>query len=297
MPLLGFRARSFIRKTLPDSMLRRIRHNRKKRVARRLELAKKEAIFRYGYFGPNELYEELSAIPIQKGGVLLVHSSFGNFYNFDGTSEDMLNVLERLVGAEGTLMMPAHSHYNENGPFVFDVRKSPAQTGLLCELFRRRPGVVRSLHPTHSICAKGPLARDLVAEHHKDPFSCGPLSPYAKLAGYSADILGLGLPSGYTTFLHVVEDEDIETYPLRVYADRIYEFTMIDDNGRQLILNLKRRDFRLGDTYNLPRLVRHLSAECYQDFAVHGVPCFRAKAKTLLEELRSLKSRGILLYS
>lgn len=297
MPFLGYHARSFVRKTLPDPILRWIRHIRKKREARTLEVAKKEAIARYGRFGPNELYEELSAIGIQQGRVLLVQSSFGRFYNFDGTAEDVLSVLKRLVGTEGTLMLPAHPHYNENDPLVFDVRKTPAQTGLLCELFRRQPGVLRSLHPTHSVCAGGPLAKELVSDHHKDPLSCGPLSPYAKLAEHDGEILGLGLPPGYTTFLHVVEDMDIEGYPKQIYADRIYEFTVIDETGRQFVMNLKRRDPRaVGDRMNLLGLVRHLSEECYRDFTICGVPCFRARARLLLEELQRLRECGILLY-
>lgn len=296
MGLLGHRSRALMRKAVPGVIRRRIRDTLRKKSARVLETAKKEAIDRYGWFEPDELFRDLKIMGIQRGGILLVQSSFGRFHNFSGTSEDLLSVLEQLVGAEGTMMMPAHPHYRENGPFIFNVCKSPAKTGLLCELFRRRPGVFRSLHPTHSVCARGPLARELLSDHHKDPLSCGPLSPYAKLAEYGGEILGLGLPPGYTTFFHVVEDMNIKTYPRRLYADRVYEFTIIDETGRQLFMKLQRRDRGTGKRMNLPRLVQHLSEESHRTFSIRGIPCFKASATPLLKELQSLTKQEILLY-
>ncbi|MBU0506323.1 AAC(3) family N-acetyltransferase [bacterium] len=226
----------------------------------------------------------------------MVQSSFDRFYNFDGTAEDVLNVLERIVGDRGTLMMPAHPRYNIKTPSFFDVRKTPTRTGLLCELFRRKSGVLRSLHPTHSVCARGPLAKMLVEEHHKDPLSCGLLSPYAKLVEFSGNILGLGLPPGYTTFLHVVEDLDVDAYPKRVYADKIFEFTIMDERGDKFTMKLKRRDNRMGARMDLPRFTKYLNEKGHRVFDVHGIPCFVARAKPLLDELKDLTKRGILLY-
>src|SRR2546430_10947073 len=40
----------------------------------------------------------------------------------------------------------------------FLVDKAPAYTGLLCEVFRRTPGVSRSIHLGSSVCAVGPDA-------------------------------------------------------------------------------------------------------------------------------------------
>jgi len=179
---------------------------------------------------------------------------------------------------------------------VFDVGKSPANTGLLCELFRRQPGVRRSLHPTHSMCAKGPLAEILLADHYKDTLlSCGPRSPYAKLVDYDGQILGLGLPSGYTTFLHVVEDLNLERYPRRAYLDTLTEFTVIDETGKSFILNVRRRDPML--TIDLSRVTKHLTEEALRVFSVRGTPMFLAHATPLLNELHSLLNQGIIMYT
>ncbi|NJS39886.1 MAG: AAC(3) family N-acetyltransferase [Rhodobacteraceae bacterium] len=49
----------------------------------------------------------------------------------------------------------------------FDAKRTPSEMGLLTELFRRAPGAKRSLHPTHSVTALGPLAEQLTATHHQ----------------------------------------------------------------------------------------------------------------------------------
>lgn len=298
MGLSHYYAGLLIRRTLPTRLFVRLMRIRRVYESRRRERAQTSTIACHGRFGVDQLRKALiSSAGIRKAGVLLVQSSFGRFYNFDGTAEDMLSILEELVGPEGTLMMPAFPPYRREGPFIFDVRKAPAQTGLLCELFRRRSGVMRSLHPTHSVCARGPLAETLLAEHHQDPLSCGPLSPYAKLAQYNGQILGLGLPPGYTTFLHVVEDCDLERYPRRTYLEKPVEFTVIDETGRQFILSLCRRDPRVGATLNLTRVVRHLSKQSLRSFSIHGVPAFLAHATPLLRELDFLRDQGIILYA
>ncbi len=51
---------------------------------------------------------------------------------------------------------------------IFDHEKAPPNVGAISEAFGRSHGVVRSGHPTHSVCAMGPLADELTAEHHMD---------------------------------------------------------------------------------------------------------------------------------
>jgi aminoglycoside 3-N-acetyltransferase len=297
MGLLRYYTVRLSKKIFSNSVVRQFKQIQRKRETRLREVARTKAVARYGRFDANQLYQDLTSVGIRRGGVLMVHSSFGRFYNFEGTAEDILNILEDLVGPESTLMMPAHSHYRENGSYIFDVCKSPAHTGILCELLRRRPGTRRSLHPTHSVCAKGPLAETLLRDHHKDQLSCGPLSPYAKLAEYNGQILGLGLPPGHTTFLHVVEDIDLERYPRRMYLEKPVEFIVIDETGQRFALSVPRRDSKVLRSMNLSRVVRHLSERAFWSFSIRGIPAFLAHAKPLLEELRLLTDRGIIIYA
>jgi aminoglycoside 3-N-acetyltransferase len=297
MRLDGHHIRAIGRRCLPAPVLRLKRSIARWLETRARESEKRRAIEKYGLFGPELLYETLRAAGIRKGCVLLVHSSWDRFHNFTGTARDVLDVLENLVGDEGTLLMPAHTHYGEEGPFVFDARRSPAHTGILCEMFRRERGVVRSLHPTHSVCARGPLAEALTRDHHKGPLSCGPLSPYAKLMDYGGEILGLGLPPAFTTFLHVVEDMDLDDYPRRTYLDGEREFSVIDGSGGKMSLNIKRRDPVLGSGMDLNRIVPHLAEGTIEIFSIAGVPAFRAGAVPFFKEVRRLKKQGIIIYA
>ena len=293
----GYHIRAFGRRILPAPVLRLKRKIMMWLEAKTRKAGKRKTIETHGLFGPEFLYDSLKTWGIRQGGVLLVHSSWDRFHNFTGTARDVIDVLESLVGTEGTLLMPAHTNFNDKGPFVFDVSRSPAHTGFLCEMFRREPGVVRSLHPTHSVCAKGPLADILTGDHHKEPLSCGPLSPYAKLMAYDGEILGLGLPPVFTTFLHVVEDMDPSDYPRHTYLEKEYDFAVVDRHGRKMGLKIKRRDPAVMHSMDLNRIVPHLSEAAHRTFAIAGVPAFWAKSGALYAEVQCLKRKGIILYA
>ena len=78
-----------------------------------------------------------------------------------------------MVGERGTVMMPTFSgggrayRYAKSAPAPFDPERAPATAGTLPERFRRWPGVRRSLHPTHSVAARGPQAARLLEGHEK----------------------------------------------------------------------------------------------------------------------------------
>lgn len=60
------------------------------------------------------------------------------------------------VFGKGLLLLPTHTWktINAENP-VFDVDNEPACVGILPNLFLKRPGVIRSLHPTHSMAGYG----------------------------------------------------------------------------------------------------------------------------------------------
>lgn len=296
MGLLRYYAGRLARSTLPRPLQKRLDRARAKLRSRRQSAAKRKAVARFGRFDAARLYQELAGAGVRPGGVLMVHSAFGRFYNFEGTAEHVLCVLEELAGAEGTLVMPSHTDDRGKNGCLFDVRKSPVRTGIVCELFRRQAGVRRSLHPMYSVCAKGPLADALVADHHHDPFRpYGPRSPYARLAQQDAQIVGLGLPPGYTTFLHVVEDMKPERFA-GIYSGKTTQFVVIDERERPFAFPVRRFHPRMLAKRDVMRVARHLSEKACRGFSIHGVPAFLAHAKPLLDEHLALTDRGITMY-
>jgi Aminoglycoside 3-N-acetyltransferase len=63
----------------------------------------------------------------------------------------------------------------------FLVDRVPVYTGLLCEAFRRTPGVRRSIHLSSSVCAIGPNADYLIRDHHLTAMAWGKDSPFCRL--------------------------------------------------------------------------------------------------------------------
>lgn len=108
---------------------------------------------------------------------------------------------------DGLLVFPTHTwdRVGKKHP-VYDSRSDPSCVGILSELFRQRPGVVRSLHPTHSVAALGKDAADYTAgeEHATTPL---PRSGcWGKLLDRDATILFLGCSLRSNTFIHGVEE-------------------------------------------------------------------------------------------
>jgi aminoglycoside 3-N-acetyltransferase len=296
LQLFIYYAKNVTRKILPSSAWQQLRNIKLRHEGSLRKKAKSDAITRYGYFNVEQMREALKSAQIKRGGILFVQSSLNRFYNFKGTAKDILLLLEEIIGPEGTLIMPCFPGHFKDGAFFFDVRKAPAQTGLLCELFRRRSGVIRSLNPPHSTCAIGPMAEELLSEHHLSPFTCGSKSPLAKIADHGGQILGLGLPPGYTTFFHVVEDTEPEKYPRPIYVGKPIDYTVINETGQKLSVSVYRRNPKVTATMKLERITKHLSEQAYRAFSIYGVPAFIADAKLLLRELCSLRDKGIILY-
>src|SRR5688572_10370238 len=114
-------------------------------------------------FSSAHLATAVSALGLNGGDTVLVHSSYDAFQGFAGKPTDVITVLQDIIGAQGVLMMPTLPFtgtavdYVRSDP-VFDVKRTPSRMGLLTELFRRRGDVLRSVHPTHSVAVWGRAA-------------------------------------------------------------------------------------------------------------------------------------------
>lgn len=107
------------------------------------------------------LLEDLDRAGIDPHGMLLCHFSMKKIGPVENGADTVLDALMEYM-KNGLLIVPCHtwSNVNDENP-VFDVRETKPCVGLLPDLFRRREGVVRTLHPTHSLCVYGPGHRRL----------------------------------------------------------------------------------------------------------------------------------------
>jgi len=178
----------------------------------------------------------LRKVGIRTGDVILVHSSFERFEAFEGTAAKVIQVLQASVGPSGTILMPTipftgtSVEYATGAP-VFDVQRTPSQMGIISELFRRMPGVHRSVHPTHSVAAWGANAEQLISDHFMAETPCGRYTPYGRLLAFAGKLLFLGTSIEAMTFFHTVEEELEKTMPFSPFTRDTFVLASKEANG------------------------------------------------------------------
>lgn len=153
-----------------------------------------------------QLISHLEELGINKKGTLLVHSSMKSIGEVDGGADTVLDALMTFM-SEGLLVLPTHTwaYINKDNP-RFYIESSPSCVGLLPELFRKRKGVVRAKHPTHSVAAIGKEAEAFVEGYEQCDTPCARNSPWGKLLDREAQIMLLGVDLTKNTFIHGVEE-------------------------------------------------------------------------------------------
>lgn len=152
------------------------------------------------------LLNQLHELGIDGRGTLLVHSSMKSMGEVEGGADTVLDALTDYM-KDGLLVLPTHtwSTINASNP-MFHVESSPCCVGILPELFRKRPGVVRSWHPTHSVAAVGQDAVEFTKDDHLYDTPCARGSAWGKLLDRKATILLVGVDLKRNTFIHGVEE-------------------------------------------------------------------------------------------
>jgi aminoglycoside 3-N-acetyltransferase len=149
----------------------------------------------------SEIAADLRTLDLTEGMNLVAHSSLSSLGMVDGGADTVIDALLVTIGDRGTLVMPTFTFPPE--PF-FDPRTTRSSTGLVPQTFWRREGVLRSLHPTHSVAARGPLA-PLIIDGHPNATALGVDSPLHRLALSEGFVLLLGVQQTSNAMIHVGE--------------------------------------------------------------------------------------------
>jgi aminoglycoside 3-N-acetyltransferase len=210
----------------------------KRAIKARLHQAKQRLVRALRSYDSAALAAELTRMGIVETDTLFVHANFEPLSGFTGTPMAVVDTLVGLVGTKGNLLMvsipfrgSAYDHLAQGK--TFDVRKTLSMMGLITEMFRRRPGTLRSLHPTHPVLAFGKDAEWLVAGHEDCQYPCGPGTPFEKFHSRGGKILFFDVGFGSITFFHYVEHLLGPRLPFPVYDDRIFESTVVDGSGEK----------------------------------------------------------------
>ncbi len=170
------------------------------------------------------LRDDFEALGIEKGMVLLVHSSLSALGWVCGGAVAVIIALQEVLGETGTLVMPTHStdlsepSQWKNPPVpeswwqtiretmpAYDPHLTPTRSmGKIAETFRKQKDVLRSGHPQSSFCACGPQASYII-NNHSLAYGMGESSPLARIYDLQGYVLLLGVEHSSNTSIHLAE--------------------------------------------------------------------------------------------
>jgi len=227
------------------------------------------------------LMERLAAVGVDPAGTLMVHLSYKAIGDVEGRGDAVLDALTEYMRG-GLLVLPSHTWDNVGvGNPVMDVLYTPSCVGKLPEIFRKRPGVRRSLHPTHSLAAAGADAVEFLSgeEHIKTP--CGKGGAYYKLWERDAQILMIGVNFTNNTFIHGIEEWDGAEGTISENKTDMY---VIDYEGRRLYTPQYRHCAPIGsDTFG--KLEPHAYKQSVVTYGRFGDAMTRLVRASRLREL------------
>ncbi len=159
----------------------------------------------------------LRSLGMKEGDLVFFHSSLKELaaarelVKFPNAGADMVvDAWLNVLGPTGTAAVPTLSATfapaADDAPrgLVFDPKQTPSRVGSITNIFRLRPGAVRSHHPTHSVCAIGLLAGLYTAGHELvNTFDWD--SPYGRTVRWDGYICYFGTSTNTNTHVHAVE--------------------------------------------------------------------------------------------
>jgi aminoglycoside 3-N-acetyltransferase len=172
------------------------------------------------------LVESFCKLSVEEGDTLLVHSSYKSLGAVDGGPQIVINALEAVLGAEGTLIMPTFN-FDFNRGVPWDVRTTPSKMGVLTELVRVDPRARRVFHPFYSFAILGKRAEMLGNLHYKSSYERN--SVFGKLRDLDGKIMVIGLSytNSMTFFHHIEQMEGVNYRFLKQFTGEV-----TDENGK-----------------------------------------------------------------
>ena len=155
-----------------------------------------------------KILEGLKSCGAFRADLLFVHSALSACGSIEGGPATVVNALRSWI-SDRALAMPTHtwSYPDKTGVApVYDYTSTPSVVGTITNYYWRQPGVVRSLHPSHSLACSGPGAEQLCVDHESYETPCGIGTPYHRMVEGNSSVLMFGATLDSYTLFHTAED-------------------------------------------------------------------------------------------
>ena len=183
-----------------------------------------------------QLKQQIKAMGILPTDTVVIHTSMKAIGDVEGGADGVLDAFGEYL-SEGLLVVPTHTWDNvtRENPY-YDVRATVPNIGLIPRIAAFRADGIRSMHPTHSLWARGAKAAEFVRgeELSDSPTAVG--GCWDRMADWHAKILLIGVTNTKNTFIHAVDER--ANLPDRI-CPRPFRVTATDCNGNTRSYDMK----------------------------------------------------------
>lgn len=152
------------------------------------------------------LMNDLKEMGLKNTDALMVHSSMKSIGDVEGRADTVVDAFMEYF-KEGLFMTPTHTWKQMSSEYAtFDPKTESSCVGIIPNIFQNRPGVVRSLHPTHSIAAYGKDAQTFIQGEENADSPCPKGGCWDRLKDIDAKILLLGVTHARNTYIHSIDE-------------------------------------------------------------------------------------------
>ncbi len=230
-----------------------------------------------------DLKMQLKNMGLKGTDTVFIHSSMKAIGEVQGRADTVLDAWMEYF-EEGLLLLPTHTWKQMSEEYcVFHPQTEPVCVGILPELFRKREGVVRSLHPTHSVAAYGREAAEYVKGEEMQLTPCPPGGVMGRLKDRKAKILLVGVTHIRNTFIHAVEE--IYDVPERFTAEPVNFKVMLPDGSLKKVpmyRHYNRHTDHISESYD-KMLEGYFETGVAKKYKLGDAECILCEAEGILE--------------
>lgn len=295
--------RSAVLRHAPTPLLRALRRAQRARARARYRVRSR---LRPVAVSREEVVAALRAAGLSQGDGVFIQSAMSPFGQIAGGPATVLDALGEVVGPDAPVAMPAFpfrgsvlEHLRDEPRF--SVRSTPSAMGAVTERFRALEGTARSLHPTHSVCARGDGAESLVAGHELAPTPFGTGTPFAAMLERGFHQVWFGTDVHAFTLYHTFECLLGDRFPIEVFLPERFAVPCEDAAGREIVVETLVHDPDVAGYRIRSRGRQEVKRELLASGTMQAVPLgasevLACRIPAMFDILDRLLARGVTIY-